>query len=496
MMIKRLTTKIAKLGDTPVLWLALAAGAGLRFINITKSSIWHDEGYSLMLAPQSVSQILARTGRDVHPPLYYLSLHFWLELFGHSELAARSLSLACSVGTIVIIFFLIRDLFGPRPARLAALLAAAAPFLIRYAQEARMYAMVAFWLALATLLLVKAETTKATKLWLGYGLVMALAFYTHYFAVFMVPVHWLYVSGFAGTAPKFRQAIRQLMAPKWILANLVVLGLFLPWLPVAYRQFSRVQAAFWIPRVTLNTLPATLAQFMTFTDLGRLVRLRWLLVFFLIAGLVAVWILAKDRRRQLALLAAYSWFGPVAGFLLSLKRPIYVDRYFVFAAVAFYGLVAVMLDLVFQHRPKIGLASLVIVFGLFAVGIHNVSTQSNHRMRQVAAEVNDRFRPGDGLVSGELYTYFDFSYYNRTGQTLQLLAPAGLSGYGESSLLYDRADQIVVRSFSQLRPASHYVWVIGTTGQHDYFDRVPANWQMVGRWQAGYVAAQQYFVTD
>ena len=166
MMIKRLTTKIAKLvayfrystlygsgsaglGDTSVLWLALAAGAGLRFINITKSSIWHDEGYSLMLAPQSVSQILARTGRDVHPPLYYLSLHFWLELFGHSELAARSLSLACSVGTIVVIFFLMRDLFGPRPARLAALLAAAAPFLIRYAQEARMYAMVAFWLALA-----------------------------------------------------------------------------------------------------------------------------------------------------------------------------------------------------------------------------------------------------------------------------------------------------------------------------------------------------------
>ena len=48
-------------------------------------SVWFDEGYSILLAKHSVSELLALTAVDAHPPLYYLLLKMWGELFGFSE---------------------------------------------------------------------------------------------------------------------------------------------------------------------------------------------------------------------------------------------------------------------------------------------------------------------------------------------------------------------------------------------------------------------------
>lgn len=476
---------------------ALAAGAVARFWEISKASIWHDEGYSLMLAPLGPIEIVMRTARDVHPPLYYLLLHYWLQLFGSSELAARSLSVACSLATIVVVFVLIRRLIGTTTARVAVVLAALAPFLVRYAQEARMYALVALLLTLATYLLVKAQQDSWRPGWYLYGLVMALAFYTHYYSLFILVVHWLYVAVSTPAWSRRHRVINQgLWQPHWWSANATWLLLFAPWVPAAYGQFTRVQSAFWIPAVNQLTLPQTLSQFLTFTsNLSGLDQV-WLYGAsgLLLTAIAAGYWFNRRQWRSLLLLTALALFAPLAVFGLSFARPIYVDRYFVFAAVGFYALLAALITLRPWARwrwlpPLLTLACLAI----FGLGLANVGNQRGHQMRMVAAAVNQRFDPGDVVVAGELYVYFDFSYYNRTGETLKLLAPEGVTGYGETSLLYDRAAEIVVRDLRQLRSASGYAWIIGKTGRHDYFDRVPANWQAVGpSYEAGYSAAQRY----
>lgn len=514
-------TKPAKAGtsltDRLFLAAALLAGAAAMFTGMTKSSIWHDEGYTMMLIPHAPLEILARTARDVHPPLHYLALHYWTGLFGNSELAARSLSAVFMLGTIAVMFFLVRRLFGTPSARLAVVFLALAPFLVRYAQEARMYAQVAFLLALATFLLVRAVQERRRLDWAWYALALAAALYTHYYAIFMIPVHWLYMLSLTLSArwPVFGKAksleVKQttsggsksgfgvgVLDINWWGANALALLLFLPWLPAAYAQFSRVQAAFWIPAVTAATLPSTLAQFFTLTDLGVVplgIRLA------AAVGLAALVLVAAWRNRQVlphwVLLVSYAALAPVAVFLLSFGRPIYIDRYFVFSAVAFYALLAVLhYSLPFLARSAVRRRiSIAVILLLFGVGLRNGYAQSNHQMRAIAQTVSAQSQPGDEVVSGELYTYFDFSYYNRTGTTLKLLAPGGVSGYGETSLLYDRADEIVVKDLSNVRAASGYVWVVGKTGPHNYFDDVPANWQPVGpKHQAGYSAAQRYLV--
>ena len=74
----------------------------VRFIGITKASIWHDEGFTAMLAGRDWLAIWQGSARDVHPPLYYELLHGWSLIFGNSVLALRSLSAVCGVLVVAL----------------------------------------------------------------------------------------------------------------------------------------------------------------------------------------------------------------------------------------------------------------------------------------------------------------------------------------------------------------------------------------------------------
>lgn len=483
-----------KFKDHLVLGATLLTSAAIQLSFISRSSIWHDEGYSLLLAPQNLADILTRTARDVHPPLYYLALHFWTNLFGTSELAARSLSVVAILGVMTLMFFIVRWLFGHGAARLSLVFMALAPFLIRYGQEARMYALVAFLLTLATYLLVRTVMTHHYKLLYLYGLVMALAFYTHYYTIFMIAVHWAYV---------IIQSIRLARGHKpliknihWWAGNILTVGLFLPWLPIAYKQFTRVQGGFWISPVDATTLPGTLENWLRFNHFHVASTIR-VGAGILLLGLIAA-TLIRDRvhTRRVLLLAMWALAAPFAVFVVSaLSRPVYVDRYFVFAAVSFYALLAVLFYLRPLNRYRILRAFLALgLISLFISGIQNVYLQSNHQMRTIGQTVSLRFNPGDEVVAGELYVYLDFSYYNKTGQSLKLYAPGGVSGYGETSLLYDHPE-LVINDWTNLNPSSGYIWVIGKAGEKDYFKNLPAHWQLVEQYQAGDSVARRYLTS-
>ena len=56
----------------------------------------------------------ALAGGEPHPPLFYLSQHFWLYLFGNSEAAMRSLGVILSIGAIACAYGLGKILLGHR----------------------------------------------------------------------------------------------------------------------------------------------------------------------------------------------------------------------------------------------------------------------------------------------------------------------------------------------------------------------------------------------
>ena len=82
-----------------VLIIALVVGAGLRWFQIGAHGFWYDETFSSLTARLSLDQILSNVAIDVHPPGYYMLLHFWLQL-GQSEAIIRSFSALFSLGAI------------------------------------------------------------------------------------------------------------------------------------------------------------------------------------------------------------------------------------------------------------------------------------------------------------------------------------------------------------------------------------------------------------
>src|SRR3546814_472074 len=137
--------------------LLLAAVAGLVVIGsvarfLTGSPLWLDEALSVNIASLPLGDIEGALRRDGHPPLYYWLLHGWMEVFGDGDRAARALSGVISLATLPLIWAIGRRVEGARAARFALLVAALSPYAIRYASEARMYALVMLLVAAGYLL--------------------------------------------------------------------------------------------------------------------------------------------------------------------------------------------------------------------------------------------------------------------------------------------------------------------------------------------------------
>src|SRR5438309_8912337 len=87
---------------------------------------------------------------DGAPPLFYMLLHFWMQAFGTGESATHALSLVFGLLTIPVGMWAGWSLFGRRAGVYAAFLFAFSTFLTAYAQESRMYELMALLGLLAT----------------------------------------------------------------------------------------------------------------------------------------------------------------------------------------------------------------------------------------------------------------------------------------------------------------------------------------------------------
>ena len=115
----------------------------LRTPELSSKGLWLDEAYSVLAARLPVMEMLEQLNRDATPPLYYLSLAPWIQLFGSSEAAVRALSVVFSVGGIALTGWMAYRHFSLRIASVVTLALAFTPMHIYYAQEARMYSLVA-----------------------------------------------------------------------------------------------------------------------------------------------------------------------------------------------------------------------------------------------------------------------------------------------------------------------------------------------------------------
>lgn len=222
--------------------VAILAGVVARFV--TRSALWLDEALSVDIASLPLSELRAALEHDGHPPLYYVLLHGWMELFGTGDVAVRALSGAFGLVTLVLVWFLGRRRGGTTLAWILVTLVAVSPFAVRYSNEARMYSLVMLLVVVGWFLLddivVRGRATIGR--FIGVAVVTAALLYTHYWAMWLLAAVGLCALWSVWRHPAARRA--------WFgtILALVAGGVaFLPWLPSMLYQNAHTGTPWALP---------------------------------------------------------------------------------------------------------------------------------------------------------------------------------------------------------------------------------------------------------
>jgi len=311
------------------LLVILLCAFALRVYCLGIPSLHGDEAFAAQFADQPLGELIASLGRyEPHPPFYYVFLALWMRLAGAGEFALRFLSVWWGMLLVPWAYDLGKRLGNKKLGGATAVLAAVNPFLIWHSQEARMYVVLATLAMASVALLVRAWLDERRLFWWAWAAVTWLALLTHYFAVFLAvaEVGALIILSLAWPGGR-RERIAQLKA--WAIP-LSVAGLFyLPWAVYAAPAMLAHEKS-WILSVGLGEFFRRTFVVYGLGNTAAPWAVRWLWPgFFLIfiGGAVA---LARRQRRATVLVGSCLLIPLAIVYLLSLRRPMFHERYLIF----------------------------------------------------------------------------------------------------------------------------------------------------------------------
>ena len=408
--------------------------------------------YRQLLTPEAGRGLRDVTGvlaRNVHMPLYFFFMHYWVRAFGTSEWALRLPSVIFSTLAGFLLCLLGRELFDQWTGLLAALFYGLMPEQIHFAQQARMYTLLVLLAVASTYALARTRRRpRALAPYVIYALLSVAGLYTHYEYVFFVAAQTFFIWL---ASPLGRQQKRA-----WLLTQAAVVLALSPWLVISLtqRRASTEVIAWAHGHLTAATLGTEIISKLTRLISVPEVAFGWLSV--LVAyGLLAAGLLAlRAERSRLLLLCAWIAF-PIAGVLLldSLldTRAISITRYWLLVTPALYLLMAAGIGRLKQTWWRLALVGPLAAFLCLAA----VWTARGELRRQP-----DRHR--------EMARFMDQQLADTSRPTILTEGvnsiPLALAYYGQGEARALRykwvADRMAQQSFRELTADAQDVWLL------------------------------------
>lgn len=250
-----------------LLTFLLLLGFYFRFANLEQKVFWVDEistairasGYTIseatnelkqqgiiefqnLLAYQNISpnktfsdSWQALTKSPEHAPLYFVLTRLWMQLWGSSIFAMRSLSAVLSLLVFPALYWLCRELFNKSSVGyIAIILMSVSPFFVAYAQEARPYTLWTITVLLMSASLLRAVRFNNKQSWLLYGISLVLGFYTSLFSIYVALFQGIYIA----VAP-IENKLK--IIKKFLLSSSIALLIFSPWIFVIANHVDLLQ---------------------------------------------------------------------------------------------------------------------------------------------------------------------------------------------------------------------------------------------------------------
>jgi 4-amino-4-deoxy-L-arabinose transferase-like glycosyltransferase len=330
-------------------------GFFLRLHDLGKQSFWLDEAYTWGVAVNTtwlnVWQAMLLVS-DVSPLPYVLS-KLGVPILTSTEFGMRFPSAVFGWLAIPVMYRLGRAMFGASEALLAAAFIALSPFAVWYSRDARPYGL---YLVLSAVALWGFHRAARGHGWGVFVMSSAALYLTHYVSALFVYAQAAYL------VARMRESRR--LFRRWALAQLLAVVPVGAWIIAFLVQHRQLTGNSWIPPVTALTPLYTIWNFAS-GDAGQ----SWVGLtggILVICGLIG-WGLYRTPKIRSATIHLLLWWlllPLAAGWLLSLRLPVYIDRFFEPAILS----IALLLARGISLLPKWLRWTMAIILGVSLLG--------------------------------------------------------------------------------------------------------------------------------
>lgn len=429
-------------------WAVLLTGIVLRFLFLSRESLWLDEAASVDIVRRSwhdFVRVLWQGEANMTP--FYLALRPILLHVGDSEFWVRFPAVIAGIATIPVMFRLGEAVFDRKIAIVAALFMAVSPCDVSYSREGRGYSMAVLFSALSILWFIRSMDRRSTGNWLAYAVMSALAVYSHFYSGLVIVAELLSLCVLLSRSVPWKQLA---------LSVVLIAALTSPLAVVAVNH--NVGQLNWVQK--LNWLEVYHTAVFFAADEGKVLgNILWVFALFALGNAARKTWTAYEHtmplvdRWRYVLLWAWLLAPPLLVALLSIHTPLFFHRFFIVSLPAFLLLVAWGLGGLRRSSTILGLFALLSVV---TVAQHYRRTREN--WRDATSYVLAQAQPGDAAFFFHRYSLGPFTYY-RTRQNKHPM-PELREGEVNGSSAYRRlwvilypvgpSDPTVDATFSQL----------------------------------------------
>jgi len=461
-------------------------------------AIWYDEACSIAAALKNPGYIFGPPHTLSYKTLYFLLLKLWINAFGLSEFALRSLSVIFSVSSIYLIFRLANLLFCRRVAVMSSFLLSISAFHIFHAQQVRYQSLMVTLVLASYIFLVKFLSHPGMKYILLTSLFNFLILNTHPYGILIIIAQALFVLIYFKT-------ITKPLAFKWIIFQAAgacaYLILFL--LPSLYYLNDRT---WWMPRAN----PVLLREFFFTLMFGGhrfglddydtsldLLVIPQMLAFIFLTILLSV-IINFSRKTDNSVSKAkpgsycvlFSWlFLPLAiAYTVSCFKPLFAIKHLIYLLPPFLILSAKGYTAVKNHILKVSLLIIAIMISAFRLPLF-YSRDYNINWRQPATYIFHNLKPRESIIICTRMEIIPFMYYFDYGNKDRLKA---LDIYGqwskgtwETVIKYNNAVMVGIAERRSAKPSNPFEDFTNKFAENKFSWHDNNVWVATSRWGWG-----------
>ncbi len=377
-------------------------------------SIRLDESQSIWVSTKSLPFLLRTTAQDVHVPLYGTLLHFWLQIFGPSINAARTLSLLFFAGTLITLYHLAKEVSSRKVALLTVSLYSLSPFILWYSSEARMYTLLTLATTLSHIAFLRFNRSDGREGKFGYVLSTIVGLYSHYFFLLLISAQVFYIWGryvfgkkYNGASPYKRLVILHTVVV------LISLAALIPWVAYVMKLGGASNTKPLIPPPSSFNL---LQTFFVFLFGFQPTNTQSILISLWPLSVVFLFLIFTRKSRQIPSYGMgyffLATFLPVfTAFFLSYIHPLFLSRYLIFVTPTLFLLLAwAIMNSASRASTYVVTSLFILLFGL--MWYHNLSnaTPVKEDYRAVSEYLEKKARPQDVIAVSAPFTVYPIEY--------------------------------------------------------------------------------------